>query len=203
MKMQDEGDEIAELLLIPAEPDATLTVQTAIVKGLQPSTTYTIAYAAINSLGYGPYSASCEPVQTLAEGTSSKATNNANTSNGFTPGVVLHVVPPSRQRSGVAITATEGFKGLTKIDEGAVIIEKGINRAAAAREKRAAMVLEQRKLQEEQLKLTEALKVRRASREQQAIEHATATLKRRLSKQQQSGNVETNTNETATDVANE
>jgi hypothetical protein len=45
------------------------------------------------------------------------------------------------------VTATEGFKGLTKIDEGALIIEKGINRAAAAREKRAAMVLEQRKLQ--------------------------------------------------------
>jgi hypothetical protein len=57
--------------------------------------------------------------------------------------------------------------------------------------------------QEEQLKLTEALKVRRASREQQAIEHATATLKRRLSKQQQSGNVKTNTNETTTDVTNE
>jgi hypothetical protein len=56
-------------------------------------------------------------------------------------------MPPSRQRSGGAVTATEGFKGLTKIDEGAVIIEKGINRAAAAREKRAAMVLEQRKLQ--------------------------------------------------------
>jgi hypothetical protein len=58
----------------------------------------------------------------------------------------LYVAPPSRQRSG-AVTATEGFKGLTKIDEGALIIEKGINRAAAAREKRAAMVLEQRKLQ--------------------------------------------------------
>jgi hypothetical protein len=49
------GDEIAELLLIPAEPDATLAVQAATVKGLQPSTTYTVAYAGFNSLGYGPY----------------------------------------------------------------------------------------------------------------------------------------------------
>jgi type II secretory pathway pseudopilin PulG len=54
------------------------------------------------------------------------------------------------------------------------------------------------------LKLTEALKVRRASREQQAIEQATATLKRRLSKQQQqSGTVETSTDTTATDNTNE
>jgi hypothetical protein len=55
------------------------------------------------------------------------------------------------------------------------------------------------------LKLTEALKVRRASREQQALEQATATLKRRLSKQQQQSSNDkiSSTDETATDVTNE
>lgn len=79
----DEGDKVVDLMLVPntcilADGDKSAAGCSVVVKGLQPSTNYRIAYAAVNSFGFGPYSVFTDLIQTLPEEAISKASQSVS-----------------------------------------------------------------------------------------------------------------------------